>query len=91
MGKAIHLELCKRVKFGHVDKWYIHKPKSGIEKEKSHGILWGFDKQTNEKNSSDKTRVRIDEREEKNLLSCGKAGYRVGIKERETTDKTERK
>ena len=27
-GKVIHLELCKRLKFDYVWKWYIHKPES---------------------------------------------------------------
>ena len=26
MGMIIHWELCKRLKFGHTNKWYIHKP-----------------------------------------------------------------
>ena len=26
MGKGIQWELCKRLKFDHIDKWYMHKP-----------------------------------------------------------------
>ena len=28
MGKVINWELCKWLKFGHADKWYIHEPES---------------------------------------------------------------
>ena len=27
-GKIIHRELCKRLKFDHAKKWYMHKPES---------------------------------------------------------------
>ena len=32
------LERCKRLEFGHADKWYLHKPESVQENE----ILWDF-------------------------------------------------
>ena len=28
MGKVIHWELCKKFKFDHTNKWYLHNPKS---------------------------------------------------------------
>ena len=33
VGKGIHWELCKRVKFVYTTKWYIHKPESILVKE----------------------------------------------------------
>ena len=30
-GKVIHWKLCKRLKFDHADKWWIHKPESVIK------------------------------------------------------------
>ena len=45
MGKVNHWKLCQRLKFGHADKWYIHKPESILENE-FHKILWNFEKQT---------------------------------------------
>ena len=33
VGKVIHLELSKRLKFYHVDKWYIRKAESVLENE----------------------------------------------------------
>ena len=28
-----HWELCKKLKFDHITKWYMHKPESLLEKE----------------------------------------------------------
>ena len=33
VGKVIHWELCKKKKFDHTSKWYIHKPESVLENE----------------------------------------------------------
>ena len=41
----IHWELCKKFKFNHINKWYIHNPESILENE-THKILGDFDKQT---------------------------------------------
>ena len=41
VGKAIHWELCKSLKFDHTSKWYIRKTESVLENEKQ-TILWDF-------------------------------------------------
>ena len=33
VGKVIHQELCKRLKFDHADKWFMHKPEFVQENE----------------------------------------------------------
>ena len=33
VGKVIHGELCKRLKFDYSAKWYMHKPESILENE----------------------------------------------------------
>ena len=33
VGKVIHWELCKKLKFDDTNKWYIHKPESILENE----------------------------------------------------------
>ena len=43
--KVIHGELCKKQKFDHSTKWYMHKPESILENE-MHKILWDFEIQT---------------------------------------------
>ena len=39
VGKAIHWELRKRLKFHHTTKWYKHKR---VQKNETHKILWDF-------------------------------------------------
>ena len=45
VGKVIHLELCKKLKFDHTTKWYLHNPESAPENE-THKIPWDFEIQT---------------------------------------------
>ena len=40
-GEGSLLELCKKLKFDHTDKWYMHYPDPVLDNEK-HKILWGF-------------------------------------------------
>ena len=37
-GKVIHLKLCKKFKFDHKNKWYMHKTEYVIEHE-THKLL----------------------------------------------------
>ena len=43
--KVIHLELYKKLKFDHTNKWYIHNLASVLE-NMIHNLLWDFDIQT---------------------------------------------
>ena len=45
MGKVIHWELCKKVKFNHTNKWYVHNPESVLENE-TDKLLWNYEIQT---------------------------------------------
>ena len=45
MGKVIHWELCKKLKFDHTNKWYTHNADSLLENE-THKLLWDFEIQT---------------------------------------------
>ena len=45
MGKVIHWELCKKSKFGFMNKLYMHNPESILENE-THKIFWDFEIQT---------------------------------------------
>ena len=42
VGKGIHWEMCKKFKFDHTNKWYMHKPASVLEND-THKLLWDFD------------------------------------------------
>ena len=46
VDKVIHWELCKKFKFNHTNKQYMHNTKSILENE-MHKILWDFEIQTN--------------------------------------------
>ena len=45
VGKVIHRELCKKFKFDHTNKWYMHNPTFVLEND-THKLLWDFDIQT---------------------------------------------
>ena len=47
VGKVIHWELCKKFKFNHTNKWYMHKPESVLENE-MHKLLWDPEIQTDQ-------------------------------------------
>ena len=42
VSKVIHVELCKKFKFDHTNKWYMHKPEYFLENE-TDKLLWDFD------------------------------------------------
>ena len=41
VGKVIHLEFCKKLKFDYTYKWYMHNLASILENE-THKLLWSF-------------------------------------------------
>ena len=45
VGKVIHWEMCKKFKFDHTNKWYMHNPATVLENG-IHKLLWDFDIQT---------------------------------------------
>ena len=45
VGKVIHLDMCKKFKFEHANKWYMHNPAPLLEND-THKLLWDFDIQT---------------------------------------------
>ena len=45
VGKVIHWEICKKLKFHHTNKWYMHNPAPVLENT-THKLLWDFNIQT---------------------------------------------
>ena len=43
--KVIHWEMCKKFKFDHTNKWYMHNPAPILENE-TNKLLWDFDIRT---------------------------------------------
>ena len=41
VGKVIHWEMCKKFKFDHTKKWYMHSPAS-VPENNTHKLLWDF-------------------------------------------------
>ena len=42
LGKVIHWEMCKKLKFDHTNKWYMHNPAPVLEND-TLKLLWDFD------------------------------------------------
>ena len=42
VGKVIHWKMCKKFKFDHTNKWYMHNPAPVLENN-THKLLWDFD------------------------------------------------
>ena len=51
MGKVINWEMCKKFKFDHTNKWYMHNPADVLEND-THELLWDFDIQTDHLSSA---------------------------------------
>ena len=45
VGKVIHWEMCKKFKFNHTNKFYMHNPAPVLEND-THKLLWDFNIQT---------------------------------------------
>ena len=45
MGKVIYWEMCKKFKFDHINKWYMHNPAPVLENA-THKLQWDFNIQT---------------------------------------------
>ena len=68
----IHWELCKKFKFDHANKWYMHYLESILENE-MHKVLWDFEIQTDPLITASQPDLVIVNKKEKNenLLNCG--------------------
>ena len=45
VGKVIHKEMCKKLKFDHTNKWYMHNL-APVQENATHKLLWDFNIQT---------------------------------------------
>ena len=65
VGKVIHWEMCKKFKFDHTNKWYMHNLASVLEND-THKLLWDFDIHTDHLISTKKRICKIVDFAEKN-------------------------
>ena len=71
VGKVIHWEMCKKFKFDHANKWYMHNPAPVLEND-THKLLWDFDIKTDHLISARRPdRIIINKKKKKeNLQNC---------------------
>ena len=89
VGKEIHWELCKKFKFNHTNKWYMHKPKSVLKNE-THKLLWDFEIQTDHLISARRTDILIVNKKKRTcriVEFAVSSDYRVKLKESKKRDK----
>ena len=70
LGKKIHWELCKRVKFCHTIKLYIYRTESFQEYE-MHIIIWDFETQLDHLISTRRLDLVLYNKPQENFLSTG--------------------
>ena len=75
VGKVIHWKMCKKFRFDHTNKWYMHNPASDLEYS-THKLLWDFDIQADHLISARRPdRIIINNNKKKkkkeNLQNCG--------------------
>ena len=91
MGKVIHWEMCKKFKFDHANKWYMHNPAPVLEND-SHKLLWDFDIETDQLISARRPDlIIINNKKEKKISKIVDftvpADHRIKLKEYEKRDK----
>ena len=83
VGVVIYWELCKKLKYDHSTKWYMHKPESVLENE-THKILLDFEIQTDHIIPARRSDLVIVKKKKEFGVS---ADHEMKIKENEKKDK----
>ena len=89
LGKVIHWEMCKKFKFDHTNKWYMHNPLPVLEND-THKLLWDFEIQTDHLISArrlDRLIISKKKRIWKIVDFAVPADHRIKLKECEKKDK----
>ena len=70
VGKVIHWEMCKKFKFDHTSKWYMHNTAPVLENN-THKLLWDFDIHTDHLISARRPDLTIiNHNKKENLQNC---------------------
>ena len=95
VGKVIHWEMCKKLKFDHTNKWYMHNPATVLENA-THKLQWDFNIQTDHLISArrpDLIIINNNNNNNKKKRTCKivdfavPADHRIKLKECEKKDK----
>ena len=91
VGKVIHWEICKKCKFDHTNKWYMHNPAPVLENV-THKLRWDFNIQTDHLIPARRPDLIIINKKKKKKRTCKivdfavPADHRVKMKECEKKD-----
>ena len=88
-GEVIHWEMCKKFKFHHTNKWYMHNPAPVLEND-SHKLLWDFDIQTDHLFPARRPDLIIINKKKRTCKIVDfalRADHRIKLKECEKKDK----
>ena len=69
VGKVIHWGMCKKFKFGHTNKWYMHNSAPVLEND-AHKLLWDFNIQTDQLISARRPDLIIINKNKENMQNC---------------------
>ena len=70
LGRVIHWEMCKKFKFDHTNKWYMHNTAPVLENDR-HKLIWDSDIHTDTPNLTQKTRPSNNQQQKKeNFQNC---------------------
>ena len=89
VGKGIHWEMCKKFKFDHANKSYMHNPAHVLEND-THKLLWDFNIQTDRLISAKRQDLIIINKKKKICKIVDftvQADHRINLKECEKRDK----
>ena len=89
VGKVIHWEMCKKLKFDHTNKWHMHNPAPVLENA-THKLLWDFSIQMDHQIPARRLDFKIINKKERTCKIVDFAvpvDHRIKLKEWEKRDK----
>ena len=90
VGKVIHWKMCKKFKFDHTNKWYMHNPAPVLENA-THKLLWDFNILTDHLIPARRPDLIIINKKKKRTCKivdfAVSADHRIKLKECEKKDK----
>ena len=67
LGKVIHSEICKKFKFDHTNKWYMHNP-APVLKNNTYKLLWNYGHTHRSPNLGQMTRPNNNQHKRESIL-----------------------
>ena len=90
VGKVIHWEMCKKFKFDHTSKWYMHNP-APVQENNTHKTPMGLQHPLGSPNFGQETRPNNNQQKKKRTCKTVDfavlADHRIKLKDCEKKDK----